>query len=45
MMVNDYVTQFTELSRYALNDVDPNRTKQDCFLNGLNDGLAYALEA
>jgi hypothetical protein len=25
--------------------VDTNKKKQDCFLNGLNDGLAYALEA
>jgi hypothetical protein len=25
--------------------VDTDEKKQDCFLNGLNDGLAYALEA
>jgi hypothetical protein len=25
--------------------VDTNKKKQDWFLNGLNDGLAYALEA
>jgi TPP-dependent indolepyruvate ferredoxin oxidoreductase alpha subunit len=25
--------------------VDTNEKKQDCFLNGLNDGLAYTLEA
>jgi hypothetical protein len=25
--------------------VDIDEKKQDCFLNGLNDGLAYALEA
>jgi hypothetical protein len=42
--VNEYVTKFTQLSRYAPNEVDTNE-KQECFLNGLNDGLAYALEA
>jgi hypothetical protein len=45
MSVNEYVTQFTQLSRYAPNDVDTDKKKQDCFFNGLNDGLAYALEA
>jgi hypothetical protein len=45
MMVNEYVTRFTQLSRYTPNDVDIDKKKQDCFLNGLNDGLAYALEA
>jgi hypothetical protein len=45
MSVNEYVTKFTQLSHYAPNKVDTNEKKQDCFLNGLNDGLAYALEA
>jgi hypothetical protein len=45
MMVNEYVTRFTQLSRYTPNDVDTDKKKQDCLLNGLNDGLAYALEA
>jgi hypothetical protein len=45
MSVNDYVTKFTQLSRYALNEVDTDEKKQDYFINGLNDGLAYALEA
>jgi hypothetical protein len=45
MSVNEYVTLFTELSRYALDNVDIDEKKQDWFLNGLNDGLAYALEA
>jgi hypothetical protein len=44
MTVSEYVTWFTQLSRYAPNDVDTDE-KKDCFLNGLNDGLAYALEA
>jgi hypothetical protein len=45
MSVSEYVTRFTQLSRYALDNVDTNETKQDWFLNGLNDGLAYVLEA
>jgi hypothetical protein len=36
---------FTQLSRYAPHEVDTNRKKQEGFLNGLNDGQAYALEA
>jgi hypothetical protein len=45
MSVNKYVTKFTQLSRYAPPEVDTDEKKQECFLNGLNDGLAYALEA
>jgi hypothetical protein len=45
MTMGEYVTRFTQLSHYAPNDVDTNEKKQDYFLNGLNDGLAYALEA
>jgi hypothetical protein len=45
MTVNEYVTKFTQLSHYAPNQVDTDEKKQDYFLNGLNDGLAYALEA
>jgi hypothetical protein len=45
MTVSEYVTQFMQLSRYALGNVDTDGKKQDWFLNGLNDGLAYALEA
>jgi hypothetical protein len=45
MTVSEYVTRFTRLSRYALHNMDTNEKKQDWFLNGLNDGLAYALEA
>jgi hypothetical protein len=45
MSVNEYVTMFTQLSLYALYEVDTDEKKQECFLNGLNDGLAYALEA
>jgi hypothetical protein len=45
MTMSEYVTHFTQLSRYAPDNVDTNEKKQDWFLNGLNDGLAYALEA
>jgi hypothetical protein len=45
MSVNEYVTKFTQLSRYAPHEVDTDEKKHECFLNGLNDGLAYALEA
>jgi hypothetical protein len=45
MTVSEYVTRFTQLSRYAPNDVDTDKKKQECFLNGLDDGLAYFLEA
>jgi hypothetical protein len=44
MTVSEYVTHFTQLSRYAPSDVDTDEKKQECFLNGLEDGLAYALE-
>jgi hypothetical protein len=45
MSMNEYVTKFTQLSRYTPQEVNTNEKKQECFLNGLNDGLAYALEA
>jgi hypothetical protein len=45
MSVNEYVTKFTQLSRYAPHEVDTDEKKNECFLNGLNDGLAYALDA
>jgi hypothetical protein len=45
MSVNEYVTKFTQLSCYAPHEVDTDEKKQECFLNDLNDGLAYALEA
>jgi hypothetical protein len=44
-MVSEYVTHFTQLSRYTPNDVDTDEKKQECFLKGLEDGLAYALDA
>jgi hypothetical protein len=40
MFVNEYITKFTQLSHYAPHEVDTDEKKQECFLNGLNDGLA-----
>jgi TPP-dependent indolepyruvate ferredoxin oxidoreductase alpha subunit len=45
MSMNEYVTKFNQLSRYALHKIDTDEKKQECLLNGLNDGLAYPLEA
>jgi hypothetical protein len=45
MSVNEYITKFSQLSRYAPHEVDTDEKKQECFLNGLNGRLAYALEA
>jgi hypothetical protein len=44
MSVNEYVTKFTQVFRYAPNEVYTDEKKQEYFLNGLNDGLAYAME-
>jgi hypothetical protein len=45
MSVSEYVTKFTQLAHYSLHEVDTDEEKQECFLNRLNDGLAYTLEA
>jgi hypothetical protein len=45
MTVSEYVTRFTQLFCYAPDNVDTDEKKQDWFLNGLNDGLTYALKA
>jgi hypothetical protein len=45
MSMNEYITKFTQLSHYALHEVDIDEKKHECFLNDQNDGLAYALEA
>jgi hypothetical protein len=45
MFINEYVTKFTQLSHCVLHEVDTDEKKQECFLNGLNDRLAYTLEA
>jgi hypothetical protein len=45
MSMNEYATKFTQLSQYAPHEADTDEKKQKYFLNGLNFGLAYALEA
>jgi hypothetical protein len=45
MTVSEYVTHSTQLFHYALDSMDMDEKKKDWFHNGLNDGLAYALEA
>jgi hypothetical protein len=45
MSMNEYITKFTQLSRYAPHEVDTDEKKQEYFLNDPNDGLTYALEA
>jgi hypothetical protein len=43
MMVNEYLNQFIHLSRYAIDDVNTNKKKQDMFLKGLNDEIQFQL--
>jgi hypothetical protein len=45
MTMSEYVTHFTQLSCSSPDNVDTDEKKQDWFINGPNDGLAYALEA
>jgi hypothetical protein len=45
MSMNEYVTKFTQLSHYSPHEVNTDEKKQERLLNGLNDGLTYALEA
>jgi hypothetical protein len=39
MMMNGYLNQFIQLSRYAIDDINTNKKKQDMFLKGLNDEI------
>jgi hypothetical protein len=39
MMMNEYLNQFTQLSRYATDDVNTDEKKQDMFLKGLKDKI------
>jgi hypothetical protein len=36
MTVNEYLNQFIQLSRYAIDDIITDEKKQDMFLKGLN---------
>jgi hypothetical protein len=46
MSVKEYVTKFTQLSRYAPHEVNTDEKKYDYFLNGLDDGwpILWSLE-
>jgi hypothetical protein len=37
--VNEYLNKFTQMSRYAPDEVNTDEKKQDAFLNGLNDKI------
>jgi hypothetical protein len=39
MTVNEYLNKFTQMSRYAPDDVNTDKKKHVAFLNGLNDEI------
>jgi hypothetical protein len=41
--VNEYLNKFTQLSRYAPDDVNTDEKKQDAFMNGRNDEIQFQL--
>jgi hypothetical protein len=43
MTVNEYLNKFTQLSRYALDDVNTDEKNQNAYLNGLNDEIQFQL--
>jgi hypothetical protein len=43
MTVNEYINSFIQLSRYAPDDINTDKKKQDVFLSGLNDGIQFQL--
>jgi hypothetical protein len=43
MTVNEYLNKFTQMSRYAPDEVNTDEKKQDAFLNGLNDEIQFQL--
>jgi hypothetical protein len=43
MIVNEYLNKFTQMSRYATDDVNTDEKKQDAFLNRLNDEIQFQL--
>jgi hypothetical protein len=43
MMVNEYLNTFIQLSRYATEDINTDKKKQDMFLEGLNDDIQFQL--
>jgi hypothetical protein len=43
MTMNAYLNKFTQMSRYARDEVSTDEKKQDAFLNGLNDEIQFHL--
>jgi hypothetical protein len=43
MTVIEYLSKFTQMSRYAPDDVNTDENKYDAFLNGLNDEIQFQL--
>jgi hypothetical protein len=43
MIGNEYLNKFTQMSRYALDEVNTDEKKHDPFLNGLNDEIQFQL--
>jgi hypothetical protein len=43
MTVNEYLNKFTQMSRYAPDEVNTGEKKQDAFQNGLNDEIQFQL--
>jgi hypothetical protein len=43
MTVNEYLNSFFQLSRYAPDDINSDKKKQDMFLSGLNDDIQFQL--
>jgi hypothetical protein len=39
MTVNEYLNKFTQMSRYAPDEVNTDEEEQDAFLKGLNDEI------
>jgi hypothetical protein len=45
MSVSEYRDRFTQLSRYAPEEVDTDQKRQECFLEGLIGPLNYQLQS
>ena len=45
MSVTDYLNKFSQLARYAAEDVATDKSRQSRFLKGLNSGLQVSLLA
>jgi hypothetical protein len=45
MTVSEYRDRFTQLSRYALEEVDTDEKRQECFLEGLIGPFNYQLQS